>query len=249
MDNKNLKLPVLFTLFFISNIALAQKGKSKQFDLKLYYNFKYLIIEDETTDSINIYNSRLKSFLFGNLCPSLLIYNERSMHEFEISAFNFGTTDYRFTQTRTSINQKQLADGYKQFFFNLNIKYEYIFRLSDKEKNYGVMLGTSVEPYIHRDIFLPLVSKYYLTKQFTLGGKFYIIPRGIIPLKKKFYIDINIPIEIIDLNWKRTYVDNPGLSEDLRSTNNYENAFFRNLFQFRIGLGIKLQEPLTNEHN
>lgn len=240
MNHKNLKLIVLFIVILISNVALAQKEESKRFDLKLYYNFKYSNIEEVSTDSFYFYNSTTKNSLFGNISPSLLINKGRSLHEFEISGINFGTTDYLQTQTAISYNQQRINDGYKQNFFNLNIKYEYIFQLLGKDKNYGIMVGASAEPYIRRDIYRPRISLYYLTKQFTLGGKFYIIPRGVISLGKKFYVDLNFPIEIIDINWNRTYIDNPSLAKDLRTSNNYENDIFNKLFQFRLGLGIKL---------
>ncbi|MCK5169934.1 MAG: hypothetical protein KAQ75_08645 [Bacteroidales bacterium] len=234
MNHKSLNLFFLLISLIFSNEILAQK----EIELKLYYNFKYLFLENESVNFNDTIHTTEKHSFFGKVTPSIIIKSKKSVHEIEITDLSFERYDRLQTVSGSSAGNP--ISGYNRFIFNLNLKYEYIFSLLDKEKKYGIMLSPSVEPYIKRSVNTPVESTTYKTKQFSLGGKLYIIPRGVISFGKKFYFDFNVPIEIIDFSWNRYYIDNPSLPKDIRTSNVYDNDFFYNLFQFRLGFGIKL---------
>jgi hypothetical protein len=234
-----LLLHVLTGLILLPNLLIAQEDL-KSFDLKLYYNYTFSVVEEDRTDLFYSSNSTLKSYLFGDLSAAIRIYKDRSMQEIELSKLGFGKTDYLLWQTMLQTNHQLIVDGYKNYFFNLSLKYSYIVKLMGKGKNFGVFIGASAEPRILHNAFKPKVSAYYNTNQTVFGSKIYLMPGVQVSTGKRFYLELNLPVELIDLYWNRQYVENPALAKELRTTHSFESDFFNSVFYCRFGIGFRL---------
>lgn len=123
----------------------------------------------------------------------------------------------------------------------ISFRYEYIvnFRKS-KSSRFAPSLGYSGNPYFESEQFVPEKANEFKNGQITIGGRVSVIPRLIYYLGARFYIDLNLPICVMDMNYRMYQNENPSIPDNQRRISNFNFELFPKVLAARIGVGLKL---------
>ena len=246
---KTLKTPnpnyCIWMLLLCATSLLGQEGR-KSTALKLYTNFG--ITTTKETLSHNIFNmtsieENNTEIQIGHLSPSIaLTLANGDFHEFELSRFIIGDKAnevYFVTFPGQSI---YIISGERKTNVSIALRYEYdvVFFKNSHEAKLCTYLGFAAQPYFSNSTFTPKILRAYSTSQSNFGAMISIVPRLNYDLNERWFIDFNIPINIVDMNWVVQQVDNPTLPENLRTATTFEPSAFPTKFLFRLGVGIRI---------
>jgi hypothetical protein len=213
-----------------------------KYSLKVYYNLM-MFSDDITVQSkynnniIALENSETD---IGHVSAAFAIKKSKSIHEIELSRINLYKVDGAIFSSSISYDTAQISYDQKSTVFNLNIKYEYIRRIINIKDKLDFMFGVACEPYLESIRQKPEISTSFRSKRLYLGSRFYLIPRGTYSFNKRFYLDLNFPVEILDLHWIKERINNPALPENIQKNNKFYSNFFDKTIQIRIGVGIRI---------
>lgn len=123
----------------------------------------------------------------------------------------------------------------------ISFRYEYIvnFRKS-KSSRFAPSLGYSGNPYFESEQFLPEKANEYKNGQITIGGRVSVIPRLIYYLGARFYMDLNLPICVMDMYYRVNQNENPSIPSNQRRISTFNFELFPKLLSARLGVGLKL---------
>ena len=124
----------------------------------------------------------------------------------------------------------------------IGFRYEYNIRFfkSREEAKLRPSLGFSINPYYSNLSYKPMISLSYPSSRHVFGANFSLIPRIHYYLNDKWFLDLNIPINLASLSWNINREENPTSTEQERNTSTIELSEFPGIFQFRIGVGLTL---------
>lgn len=208
------------------NPLSAQEEKNTEYALKLYHNYFLSVNKSEYNSTKRVYSNA------GNITPSFLISKPKTFHEIELADLRFGR--WRRTYETDSIGGN--ADR-RSYDFRLQLKYEYGVNLLTIKEKLRFSLSAAAEPFLvfYRDVD-NLDDR--LSKRVAGGTRLFLIPRGTYSIGKRWFVDVNFPIEMMYFEAARLYRDPPLQGENV-FTNSYVN-FFDNVLRFRVGIGLKL---------
>jgi len=209
--------------------AFAQEEKNTQYRFKVYYNFNYINLEIGAS-----YQD--KSSHFGAITPSFVISKPRVSHEIEISQFNIKKNYYDEGEISSNLTSPRER---KSLQLQWNMRYEYAINIL-KIKRYQLSVAASAEPYLDFFKYTSLTPADFPSKLTIIGNKFHLIPRATFALNDKLFIDVNIPIEIMNTYKTTSYLENPAWAEENRRISYTRSNFFDSVFRFRVGLGFNL---------
>jgi len=204
-------------IFFCLNPLSAQEEeKTTQYTLKMYYN-----------------NSRQNAS--GYLTPAFSIVKSKTSHEFELSQLKIGINNRAevigYDGQDISSHRRNTSN------FNIRLKYEYGIKFLTINEKFDFSLHASAEPYFNYSKTTTERDDKILSRNNSVGGRLFVIPRVIHPIGKKWFVDVNFPVEMMHIYRGQNYIDGPG-SE--RSSSYSYTGFFGDLLRLRIGIGLKL---------
>jgi len=128
-----------------------------------------------------------------------------NFHEIELTNFNIGKSSTMTEIVGDSINSA--GPGYVGIPIagdhiiksHIVLKYEYIMTFRKmKEKKLVPSFGFAVSPYYKQTNYNPVLSNEYPAVERFFGARFFVTPRMTYYFSPKFFIDLNIPISVID---------------------------------------------------
>jgi hypothetical protein len=226
------------------NVKLKGKKSAykSKYHLKVYYNFLHTNNDYESYSEAgnHIVDFDHRESNFGRVSAAFVIKNKRSFHEIELARINYDKKEEKAILIELDDGTSQMTSGFIAYLFNLNLKYEFNYQIINLKNKVMLFTAISAEPYIEFSKFEPKVSFIYKTKDHIYGCKTYIIPRLTYDFSKRWYLDLNFPIEFADLYFIRSKIENPTLPLELQATSNSDVKYFDQGFQFRIGIGLKI---------
>jgi len=223
---------LLLVAMNLQHQAFAQEEKNTQYQFKMHSNFEYTL-----TNSFDIV--KYKTFQF-DITPSFVISKPKVSHEIGISKLRTGNESRYKKEEILADGSVIAAEETKLSHFYLNIRYEYGLNLIKINKQHQLSIAASVEPYIRFNKFVPRVSTSFPNQLTTLGSKLHLIPRATFTLSDRLFLDVNIPVEIVDVHRFRSYNDNPTYTEEQKTYTDTRSKFLDSVFRFRVGLGFNL---------
>ncbi|MFH1321849.1 MAG: hypothetical protein ABII90_14510 [Bacteroidota bacterium] len=238
----------LIFLLLISSVVFSQDInidtlKSKKISLKLYVNTSYEINESSTYNSLYQFttNKSDKDFLW-NLSAAIAFENKKgNNHEIELSQLEFSRQDDETVILYDTASTPQIVSGQRVATFNILIRYNYN-QVFFKNKNFKIKpnLGASISPFYNIIATFPEISGFHSTKYRRIGTAISLTPGANWDINKRFYFDLNIPIDIVEGALRINKNDDPSLPEKVRRVSTYDIQCFPIRFQFRIGIGLKI---------
>lgn len=243
-----LKTLLCFTLTFVLHgLTLFAQENDNHKTIKLYTNFGWANTEETLSFDTTNWTSTIEQnqeIQMGHFSPSVSIsLANGNFHEFELSRLLFNHTNSVTNLVIDSTGKTvQTIAGQKTTNVLLGFRYAYDMMLFKKKEGTKIQsyLGFSANPYFSNSKYVPIVSASYPTNQNNIGVTLSIIPRLNYNLNDKWFLDFNIPINIIDVNWTFKSDQNPALIEQLQTTTTGEFSTFPRKFLFRFGVGFRL---------
>jgi hypothetical protein len=235
------KLPLALLLFL--SVNLFSQDLSKKIDFKLYTNFDYTpkyLYND--SDTLREYEREINGF---NFSPAL-VFNTQSGNssEIEISRFRFSNIynkEYSTINSTGAVEDIISGDYKKQF--ELFLRYEYKIGLLKKKgwERFKPVIGFSATPYIKWNKNIPGLSNTFSTSRTTVGLFMSVIPRIEYKLNDKWYLDLNIPLSVLTMDFITNKADNPNLPIEERTVHTVEfyNGPIAVAVRFGVGYMIK----------
>lgn len=218
----------ILLILFCAVISQASAQEQSQINtdraVKLYLNTSY----DGTSqgDMVNL----------GHLSPSLSLQKPNgNFHEFELSSLSWkrDKNEVRFQQLN--------AYAGKCSEIHIGFRYEYNILLSRNTGYTGLSpyLGIAANPYYLHNQFDPIVSTAFPEYNDRIGIGLAIVPRLIYNFGTRWFMDVNIPLNIAEIGYNREKVANPTLPLDQRTTATIDILGVPAKYQVRIGGGIR----------
>lgn len=201
------------------NPLSAQEEKTTEYALKLYYNSQNTV---------------------GYFTPGFSIIKPKISHEFELSYLRGGggiTNQTDETIYYDNYEHDIFAKRTNVSGFGIRLRYEYGGKLSTVNEKFNFSLHGSVEPYFSTFRRNEELDNERLYRSSVIGGRLYLVPRGTYDVGERWFVDVNFPIEIMNIGRERRYYET--LSVGRLYSQNYL-GFFTDLLRFRIGIGLKL---------
>lgn len=242
---KNQKSLLVIVLFiFLQGNSFSQDDKTKT--LKLYSNFNFIRTHENQVINLstNKYSiERGQELELGYLSPALMIeLGSGNFHEFELSRFRISFSENEIFIPNDSTATITPDDGFRKTKALFSARYEYVISLKGNQKasKFHPYLGLSVSPYFEHFREIPFINTSFPRTINQFGTLFSVVPRLNYSLKGNWFLDLNIPIQMIDVNAIFRKNEDPVLPEENRVTSDVNLNFSPLNVLVRFGVGIRI---------
>jgi len=241
------KASTLLVIAFLCSVfsSIGQENPKTKM-VKLYTNFSLT----ETSSNIGFDTSGRTSVVAKNQDIQLGYFSPAfafampngNFHEFEISNILINNTknetEFIVGNSGTAISGSIL----KKTQNKIAVRYEYDFLFFKKktEAKLRSYLGLSVNPYFSNTQYSSNIPAAFPTSQSSIGALITVIPRLNYNINERWFLDLNIPINIIDLNLVNDKAENPQLTAAQRSITTFNFAQMPSQFLVRFGVGFRV---------
>jgi hypothetical protein len=122
-----------------------------------------------------------------------------------------------------------------------SVRYDYIVNFNKKKDSKVVpSLGFGINPYYFQLNTNPQSETQFAESYKYIGARIFVTPGLTYYCCPKFFVDLNIPVCLVDTYYKSYQSSDPTLTIDEMSTNSTNfGAIFPYYFSARIGIGLK----------
>ncbi|NOQ70703.1 MAG: hypothetical protein GQ574_01805 [Crocinitomix sp.] len=235
---------VVFILIGFGQNAFAQDGNSKE--LKLYSNFAWQSSERtvgyDTTFNQPITENYLETSL-GYFSPAFSWATAKgNRHEIELSRLQINQIDESTFVDYTDGQNPVFLSGDIKTAILIALRYEYNFRFFKKKEDmkFKPSLGLAIRPYYSKSIFQPHLSTQFPSNQSDIGALVSIIPRITYDLNERWFIDLNMPVNLAEFKLHSNTYFNPALPKNQQTVTTLEFETLPSQYLIRLGVGFRL---------
>lgn len=246
MKNYRVANILVLTIAFVSFNQSIFAQDTSPIQLKLYSNFGWRAAE-LTVGYDTVLNKPIKEDLYetalGYFSPAFAWASPRgNYHEVELSGLQFNEVDEQTYIDHDNGLNHQVVSGEKRTSVFIALRYEFDYMIiKNKESNrLKPSLGFAVRPYYYRAAFVPRVSSLFASSQSSAGAIFSIVPRINYDLNKRWFIDLNVPINLLDVSAQTSMRDNPAIPVNQRTITTIVAEAVPSQYLIRLGIGVRL---------
>lgn len=163
-----------------------------------------------------------------------------NFHEIEIINCSIEKEEFKesyYNELYESLNPRR---GHILSKTNISMKYEYIYLFyKSSEKKIVPSIGLSINPLFYQVVNTPVTSLDWETDNKLYIVRFQLTPRLSYFLSSKLFVDLSIPLTILDFKYHHYYIDNNTLIEELKTSKTNKTSLFPVYYCGRIGIGYK----------
>jgi hypothetical protein len=232
-------------IFFVGLLFLFYSGIAQntnpgyKYAVKLYNLTTYEDYSNSGNDT-NQYSFRYSTENLRIFHPTVAfqwITKNGNFQEVELVDFMYSITG---KDGKDTTEWGQLEEDFTFKKTNLSFRYEYnVNFLKGRDARFVPSLGFGVNPYYWHYTDLPAITSQYRTAENIVGAKIYLTPRVIYHISPRFFLDVNIPICVMDSYFDSFNNEDPTLSIDQRQVNTINLEVFPKIFSGRIGVGLR----------
>ncbi len=168
-----------------------------------------------------------------------LISKNSNFHELELIHLTYGSNDFKESYqgelTETLVSRR----GSVRTLTNLSLKYEYIYTFrKGADTRLKPALGIGLNPQYLNLINEPPVALDWKTENSLFVFRIQVTPRIAYFVSPRAFLELSLPITVLDFKHNRYHVENPMLIEELRTSKISETSFFPIYYSGRISFGI-----------
>ena len=232
---------LIFSNFYSTTFA----QETNQNQLKLYSNFGWssetrTVGFDTTTNTPIVTTS--KSNDLGYFTPAFAFATAKgNYHEIEFSKLQINKTS-EVTLIDPNNQFPTVIEGERKTNFLIAFRYEYnLVLFKQKEgKKITPSLGFAARPFYSNSSFQPVLANQFSSGETAAGILLSIVPRLNYNIGEKWFLDLDIPLNLAQLSIKNSRLDNPALPVNQRSVTTLDANLFPSQYLIRFGLGLKL---------
>lgn len=222
----------LLFLISISSITFGQKA------IKLNAHSQYKSYDNSyARDSIFFEDTESKLSIIPGVTFSKYTAKD-NFYEFGLSRLYFNVEDnLKVTNAPTYVS---IDGGAKTTTFNIGFRYDYNYILSKNGSSFLAYFGLSSSIAYDIETNEPKITSSYKRNWSTIRSNFGIVPRLIWKLNSLVFIDLNIPINIIQVEYTHQRIHNPSLPLEQQKNGELETTLFPKNYEVRLGVGVFL---------
>jgi hypothetical protein len=218
----------------------AQKPIAEKY-FKLYANLETSNYRFTNGNDTIITEDKSNSISFRGFSPAFMWTNENgNFQEVELAQLFFSREDEVFLVNNVPNNTTEPIRGARTTDLGIVLKYEYNWVLSKKPERLFPYIGLTSLLNIYAEEFTPRTSAAFPVQSFSISDRIGVSPRVLWQISPKTIVDFNIMVPLFEIGWKRIDEDNPLLPFGEQVSSSVGIDFLPKIFQFRIGLGIKV---------
>lgn len=222
-------------------VSLFAQSQEKELFLKIYSTIESSNFRMTNGNDTLITEDKGNSFSFSSFSPAIAWVNENgNFHEIALSKLIFRRDDEVFLVNNVPNNTVEPISGANTSHFGFALRYEYNWSLSKKSNRLNPKLGFSNLILVDAINSTPKTSIGFPSKSLRLANRIGVTPRLLLNLSKKFVIDFNLSIPLLELSLERVNEENPILPSNQQVQSDSDLGFLPKIYQFRIGVGIKV---------
>jgi hypothetical protein len=236
---------IILAIIFINKGWTQNSNINYIYALKIYNLSSYNELSFKRADSSTNLNQTEYSYNYLKvLNPTIAIQwktKKNNFREIELTNFTTNKTNSKKIIIYDTTGTNQSAYEATNIITHISVRYEYILNLNKlKEKKYLLSFGFGFNPFYKKDTFKPKVSSSFETSIQEIGINSFVTPRFTYFITSKIFIDVNIPICIINTVVQSQLIDNPQLTVNQRKITTANFNELPKIYSARIGVGIKL---------
>lgn len=217
------------------------KNLNAKYSVKLYNQTSWQ--QDKSTGNNGLFPTETtdKQFqLFHPTAAFRLKDARNNMSEIELTQFEIGK-DENTTYINLPDGRSLPVNGGTSNNTNIAVRYEYIRNFCKKANSKWMpALGFAAMPYYERTKFIPILSNEYINANTKTGMKAFLVPRINYAISSRFYIDINVPICVADMNIQKANYNNPALTVQQQKQQTTNFNLIPDSYSLRVGLGLNI---------
>jgi hypothetical protein len=228
-----------------ASICLSQNPQLQYKSALKIYNLASLEKYTNSTDSNTDY-STLFTFNTRRLDifhPTLAFQwnnKKKNTHEVELTRFSVNKVLNSTSSQAGNSAQSQTLSGADVLTVDISLRYEYILNLrKPKDKKMIPSLGFAINPYLNYISIQSLASTTFASSSWHLGARLFVVPRLNFHLSSRIFLDLNIPVCLVDDYQLRNANSSPNLSLENRITYSNFFEFLPKVYSVRFGVGFK----------
>ena len=218
-------------LFVVSTSSFAQTA------IKLNAHSQY-----HSTETIWKYNTSeiivsMEENTFSVLpMPTISFFNSTgNFHELGLSNLK-----YKVDETQSIMVDNSIRSGEKVHTFEIALRYDYNFELSKNIKALKPYLGVSASLGYSNEINVPKITSAFKSNENKLVSSIGIVPRMVWKLNETIFLDLNIPINVFQVEYKSQRIHNPSLPLEQQRNSIVDVSFLPINYEVRLGIGVLL---------
>lgn len=196
--------------------------------------------------------------------PYRFVTGSNRAHEFKFTEYFHPSIAFQIASKRQNFHEIELTDfTYKKTkdleyaldtdYFRIPVQGEEIIRSSlaaryefirplikGRDARLVPAIGVAGMAYFERIATVPLTTSLFPSRYAQFGARGFLVPRVTWYASKRVYVDINIPLPLLDMGLNMRRVGNPAYPAPLRDYNLIVFNAIPNYYTFRAGVGVKL---------
>lgn len=236
------QLILVLLILIATNVCFGQnKNLNAKYSVKLYNETSWQEEKSNGNNGLFPTASTNKQFQFLHPTAAFRFKDKRNnMTEMELTQFEIGK-DENTTYINLPDGRSLPLSGGKTNSTNIAVRYEYIRNFCKKSNSKWMpALGFAAMPYYERTKFNPILSNEYPAANSKVGMKAFLVPRINFAVSSRFYIDLNVPVCLADMNIQKANIKNPTLAENQQKQQTTNFNLIPDTYSFRIGLGLNI---------
>lgn len=238
---------ILIAAFILSGLSSTGQESPKTKSIKLYSNYSWISTQTnigfDTTGRVSTIARNLDVQL-GYLTPALAFTSANgNFQEIELSKIVIGNTRNEVLNIVDSTGQSSLASSLRTRNNMIAFRYEYDLLLFKKKKADSKLksyLGLSVNPYFSNTKYSSSIASMFTTSQQSFGALVAFIPRINYNVNERLFVDVNLPINLMDMNVTTERAENPAIPVPQRSISTLNFSQLPDQFLVRFGVGFRV---------
>lgn len=229
-------ISILIIVFSVS-CSFAQEKYINISQISIYDEYNNYIADRNVQSSPKISNVS-KNIDMGLFSVGFQRRKNNFIQELSVMPMHFSILSYETVYKDT--NYCQIIEGGNLLKYRFFMDYKYSYVLRDISKKFLPFIGLGTMFYYQSENYNPKVSimfprkiNYFELNLFANIGFEY-------KLVESLYLTMQIPINICNVNMSIDEVLNPSLTEELRTSTDFENMFLPKRYLLMIGFNYKL---------
>lgn len=239
------KITLLLALLSFIHIGWSQnthidyKRAFKIYNLTSYEKVE-IIIQQSDTSTPYLLSSSSDLQIFHPTFAFQWKTKNNNFQEVELTYLVLGKQSTTTELKEDPTNDQQIMSGNKMLSSHISIQYEYIKMFNKlKDRKLVPAIGFGFNPYYKQINTTPQIATSYPESEKYLGAKVFVTPRLNYYLNSKFFLDVNIPICLLNTYFLTDKSGDPTLTIPERITKSFNFQQFPHILSGRVGIGYK----------
>jgi hypothetical protein len=222
------------------NTNLDYKNAIKIYNLTTFEEYERSERLNDTSSNYYVYTTRNLQILHPTIAFQWKT-KKNNFHEIELTNFIIDKAVTKTELTDSTFSNAYLLSGSDITTTSIALRYEYILNFfKSKERKLVPSLGFSMSPYFKQNKFSPLVATSFPSSERYIGSRAFVTPRITYYLRPRFFIDLNVPLCVLDAYTMTEKSEDPSIPESERTVKSINFQGLPTIFSGRIGIGLKL---------